>query len=405
MQINTPPLLDWQLDVLRNKRRFNAVCVGRRAGKTSFGELLAIDKPLRGGICWWIAPTFAQASIGWRGIKALCRQIPSITIREVDRMAIFPSGGFVQIKSGDDPDNLKGEGLSRVIFDEAALLRESVWVEAVRPALSDKNGDAFFLSTPKGVGNWFWKLYGYGIDPDKEAWNSWQLPTSVNPHIPQSEIDQARLDMPERLFRQEYLAEFIEDRGSVFRNVDSVSTGIAQDRAYEGQRLCGGLDWGRNYDFTALSIWDMATRKEVYLDRFTDIGWQVQRDRIKAANERFPMERIFAESNSIGSPNIEALQGEGMPVFGFETTAANKGELINGLALAIEVPNVELLSHPIATMELKGYELERLPSGKFRYGASSGMHDDTVIARCLALHAMEHGYGEIMVFRRQAQSD
>lgn len=389
--IKPPPLLEWQLDVKRSSARFKVVCVGRRAGKTKGGEVEALETALTGGIVWWIAPVYAQGAIGWRGIKQLCRQIPGTAPREADRIMHFPSGGFIQVKTGDDPNNLKGEGLDLAVFDEAALVKMAAWTESVRPALSDKQGRALFLSTPKGIGNWFYRIFGYGLDPAFPDWQSWQLPTSVNPYIPLSEIEAARADMPERLFRQEYLAEFIEDSGAVFRHVDQVSTLVPLDQAIPGHVYIAGLDWGKVDDFTAFSIWDKTERCEVYLDRFNKIEWQYQRDRIRQIASRFNISTIWAESNSIGGPNIEALQSEGLNVVPFETTASSKGELINGLALSIEKPDVKLLSDPVATMELKSYELERLPSGKFRYGAPEGMHDDTVIARCLARHGLFNG--------------
>lgn len=389
--IKPPPLFPWQAQVKRQARRFNVVDVGRRSGKTTFGGLLAIEKPLAGGVCWWIAPTYSQGEFGWAVIKQLSLQIPGVKIREGDRQVIYPSKGTVQIKTGDNPDTLKGAGLDRAIFDEAALLKQSVWTESVRPALSDKRGDAFFLSTPKGMGNWFHKLYGYGLDPLKLDWMSWKFPTQIaNPNIGQDEIDAARNDMPERLFLQEYMAEFIEDSGSVFRNVDAVSTGTLLHEAIPGRRYGAAVDWGRSNDFTAISVWDILARREVYLDRFTDINFSIQRGRIRALVDRFNLEWVYAEKNSMGWPNVEALQEEGINILAFDTTQTSKPLIIEGLALACEKENIELINDDYAILEMKSYEMDRLPSGKFRYGAPEGLHDDTVIARAIALYGIEN---------------
>jgi len=40
--------------------------------------------------------------------------------------------------------------------------------------------------------------------------------------------------------------------------------------------------------------------------------------------------------------------------------------------------------------ELQAYTMERLPSGRFRYSAPAGMHDDTVIALALAWHGAQY---------------
>ncbi|MBA3873665.1 MAG: hypothetical protein H0X30_31415, partial [Anaerolineae bacterium] len=96
---------------------------------------------------------------------------------------------------------------------------------------------------------------------------------------------------------------------------------------------------------------------------------------------------IYAESYSIGSPNIEALQQEGLPIHPFVTTAASKPALIESLALAIERRDLALLPDDILLDELANYRMERLPAGGYRYSAPSGLHDDLVIATALAWHA------------------
>ena len=59
------------------------------------------------------------------------------------------------IRSADNPDTLRGEGLDLVIMDECAYMVKETWTEVIRPALSDKEGSALFISTPRGR-NWFW---------------------------------------------------------------------------------------------------------------------------------------------------------------------------------------------------------------------------------------------------------
>jgi len=130
----------------------------------------------------------------------LSQQIPGAEIRYSDRLITMPSGGTVQVRSADNPDSLRGEGLDFVVLDECAFIKEQAWTEALRPALSDRQGKALFISTPKGR-NWFWRQWTRG-NTDDEEWHSWRFPTSANPFIPQSEIDAARESLPERTFQQ-----------------------------------------------------------------------------------------------------------------------------------------------------------------------------------------------------------
>jgi hypothetical protein len=162
-----------------------------------------------------------------------------------------------------------------------------------------------------------------------------------------------------------------------------------------GHKHVFGLDWGRSNDFTAISVMDTTTGREVQLDRFTDIGYAVQRDRIKVLAEKWEPSVILAETNSIGGPNIEALQSDGLPVQGFDTTNASKEQIINALALAMErtsqglANGVLLQDDANGIAELQGYEADRLPSGKWRFAARGNGHDDTVIARGLAWDAAQ----------------
>jgi len=100
---------------------------------------------------------------------------------------------------------------------------------------------------------------------------------------------------------------------------------------------------------------------------------------------------VWAEENSIGAVNIEALQTEGLPMRPFQTTARSKTPLIEGLALALERGEIALLPDPVLLQELAAYSIERLPGGGYRYGAPPGLHDDTVIATALAWHGVRYG--------------
>ncbi len=372
--------------------RFKVVACGRRWGKTELGKVALLDCARRGGFGWWIAPTYAMADEVWRSLKGTLDGV--WTDKDEQRRRIeLPGGGVIQVRSGHEPDALRGVGLDLAVLDEAAFLPEEVWTGAVRPALSDRQGRALLLSTPNGL-NWFHRLYQRGLDPLAEDWASFHAPTAANPLIRPEEIDAARLEMPERWFRQEYLAEFIEDAGLLFRGIETVCT-AQPGSPRPGARYAAGIDWGRVDDYTAFAVIDVEARTLVALDRFRQVSWAQQRDRLRALVERWHPEVIWAEANSIGSVNIEALQAAGLPVRPFQTTASSKGPLVESLALAIERGQIALLDDPVLRGELAAFSLERLPSGLYRYGAASGAHDDTVIAVALAWHAARHGGGVI----------
>lgn len=211
MEVVLPRLHEGQKVVHRDKARFKVLACGRRWGKTRLGNVLCVECALAGGRAWWVAPSYKMGQVGWRGLQRLAWQIPGSDIRLGDQLITFPGGGTVQVRSADDPQSLRGEGLDLAVLDECAYMKEEAWHEALRPALSDRLGDAFFISTPRGV-NWFRDLWLRGQD-DREYpdWRSWQFRTADNPFIARDEIENARKGMLHRLFRQEFGADFLDD--------------------------------------------------------------------------------------------------------------------------------------------------------------------------------------------------
>ena len=383
--IKLPPLHPRQREIALDDARFKVAAAGRRFGKTRLGAALCMMTAGAGGRAWWVAPTYPVAQVGWRLIRRMALQIPGAEVRQAERIATLPNGGEIQVRSADNPDSLRGEGLDFVVMDECAFIHEDAWQEALRPALADRKGRALFISTPKGR-NWFWRLWQRCIDDHDHEWHGWQLPTAANPYIDPTEIEAARLGLPERIFAQEFLAQFLDDAGGVFRRVMDAATATPQDGMIGGHEYTFGVDWGRSNDFTAIAVLDVTTAELVALDRFNQIDYSLQLTRLTALYERFRPRAIVAEANSMGQPLIEQLQAAGLPVVPFTTTAASKQIAVDALALAFERGSIRIIPDPVLIAELQAYEAERLPSGMLRYGAPAGMHDDTVMALMLAWH-------------------
>jgi len=205
-----PPLHSGQREVALHPGRFKVLACGRRWGKTRLGTALCIQTALAGGRAWWVAPSYKMGAVGWRGLRMLAQQIPGVDVSLGERMVTFPGGGTAQVRSADDPQSLRGEGLDFAVLDECAYMREAAWSEALRPTLSDRKGGALFISTPRGL-NWFRTLWMRGDNPEFLDWASWQFKTSDNPYIDKKEIEAAKRGLLSRIFRQEYEADFLAD--------------------------------------------------------------------------------------------------------------------------------------------------------------------------------------------------
>ncbi|MFZ9243190.1 MAG: terminase large subunit domain-containing protein [Sediminibacterium sp.] len=139
--------------IFHSPARFKVVAAGRRFGKTYLSAYKLITASLhQQGLYYYIAPTFQQArDIIWKVLKAKVPEKVTKNINESRLEIEFINNSVIQLKSAEKPDTLRGVSLSGAILDEFAMMRNSddVWQEAIRPALSDKQGFAMFISSPR----------------------------------------------------------------------------------------------------------------------------------------------------------------------------------------------------------------------------------------------------------------
>ena len=197
--------------------RFNVIACGRRWGKSVLGENKLCESGIDGYPAGWFSPTYKLMLENWRNVNDMLAPVILRSNMQERRIELV-TGGVLEFWAVDTPDVARGRKYKRVIIDEAAMIRhlKDAWEKAIRPTLTDLAGDAFFLSTPQGR-NYFWEMYRRGREGG--LWKSWRYPTSTNPYMPPAEIEQAKIDLPELAFQQEYLAGFLEHSGVVFRRV------------------------------------------------------------------------------------------------------------------------------------------------------------------------------------------
>lgn len=373
-------------------KRFNVAACGRRIGKTTLGEDRLVVPALDGYPVAWFSPFYKMLDPVWREVLDLTEPIQE-QVSVQNKMIKLITGGVIDFWSLDDPNAARGRKYARVIVDEAAMVKNlsGAWQEVLRATLADYRGDAWFLSTPKGM-NFFKLMFSWGQskDPKHHEWMSWQMPTSVNPSIHPDEIEAARLSLPERIFGQEYLAEFLDTEGAVFRGVMEASEGWQEQAApIPGHEYAMGVDWGKLNDYTVITVMDTTSKTVAAMRRFNQINYSIQLERMKELVYRFNPTVIMPERNSIGEPLIERMRDEfDWPVVPFTMTNASKQLVIDRLSMAIETRDIGIPDNDDLLSELLAFEAERLPSGLLRYGAPEGMHDDCVISLALAWQAI-----------------
>jgi phage terminase large subunit-like protein len=205
-----------QFRVKAQSQRWNVVDCGRRWGKTTMGIELATEPALQGYPVGWFNPTYKLLAEAWRDLKRTLEPVTRSRSETEHRIELI-TGGIVEAWTLEDASAGRGRKYKRVVIDEAAMSRnlEEAWEQAIRPTLTDYRGDAWFLSTPKGF-NYFYKLYERGQDRNYPDWASWQMPSSTNPYLSPAELEMARAELPERVYRQEYEASFVDDASIIF---------------------------------------------------------------------------------------------------------------------------------------------------------------------------------------------
>lgn len=354
------------------------------------------------GLYWWVGLSWKSASMkkAWREVTTLVRKIclaVGLDSRDyINRSryeVIVPGMGEIWFRTADNPSSLAGEGIRGAVVDEFTLMSEVVWSEYLHATLLDWDGWVAFGGVPKG-NNWAARLWREAATT--EGWLQIQATTYENPYIPAYAIDNVKEVTPQQLFEQEYLARIVANEGAVFRNYDRCMSSESRDhKQHHGHRIVMGLDFGKQNDFTSISVGCADCKKELLIDRFNEIDYTFQRGRIEAFADRWKVTGLLPERNSMGEPIIEELARSGLPILygedgkmGFNTSASTKPQLIENLSLTFERQEWEFIDDPIWNNELASYERRVSPvTGRSVYGAPEGMHDDTVMARALMVKA------------------
>jgi len=251
-----------QFKVFDDQARFRVVVAGRRFGKTflSIAELIDVAVPNAKTHCWYVAPTYKAAKeIAWDMLTA---KIPPEWVHKSNETTLtltLINGSTIALKGAEKPDNLRGRSLDFVVLDEFADMRPEAWYEVIRPSLSDRQGAALFIGTPKGR-NHFYDLWTKGTD-GTDDWSSFQYTTIDGGNVAPEEIEQAKRDLDERTFNQEYNAQFVNYSGIIYYNFSREES--VQRLKDDGSLLHVGMDFNLDPMSAVLAIRDGSTLKVI----------------------------------------------------------------------------------------------------------------------------------------------
>lgn len=199
-----------QKKIHRELKRFNVLVCHRRFGKTVLCINELVDQCIRNEKkeprYAYFAPFYAQAKkIAWDYLKEYTRNIPGAKFNEQELRADLPGGRRIYIAGADNPDSHRGVYFDGVVLDEFAQMNPYIWSEVVRPALTDREGFAIFIGTPKGR-NAFYDIYE--MAKSNPEWYTAIFKASETGVIQRHELDQLKAEMGEDAFNQEFECSF-----------------------------------------------------------------------------------------------------------------------------------------------------------------------------------------------------
>lgn len=202
--------------------RYAVVRCGRRWGKTLMASTMICDGAARGENWGLFAPDYKITSETYRDIFEILAPI-TISASKIDGVIRCVGGGRVDFWTLNNPRAGRSRKYHGVVIDEAAFAgddMQAVWEQSIKPTLLDYRGVGWVFSTPAGKDdeNWFYYIC---TDPGSE-FVEFHAPTSTNPYLPTDEIEKLERENSPEVYRQEYLAEFVDWSGVAFFPMESL---------------------------------------------------------------------------------------------------------------------------------------------------------------------------------------
>lgn len=379
--------LDWNWKDLEraffDKRKYVTISAGRGTGKTRGAFLWLLEELYEPDVRSSVWVDTIQANLDsyveehLRGV--ILKDIWSYCHYNSQRKRlILPGDRFIQFVSAERPENAEGFRYHRMVLNEAGLIlkKSSLWDNSFEPMTHPKDGvpnKTRLVGTMKGK-NKFHELRSINDD----EWKDYHFTVYDSPNYNLEDIEKIKRRVPEMVWRQEYLSEALDDAGTVFRNITSQ---IREPQNKEVDIIA--IDLAKHEDFTVITCGNTKNKQVVEIDRFNQIDWTFQKNRIVNIWQRYNKPKIIIDSTGVGDPIFDDLRNAGINIEGYKFTSQSKAELIQGLSLALDngdiwYPNIPELLHEL---QVFGYDITL--NGNIRYNAPSGMHDDIVISLAL----------------------
>ena len=358
---------------------FGVVSAPRGSGKTLLGINLMLywllSKDNRKG--GWIAPIYGQSKNVMDTIVNTSSEVITASNR-MEGTISFVNGSTLKFLSSDSPDNIRGFRFTHLVLDETAFHKELSINTAILPTLNPLGQKCLMISTPKGRNhfyNWFNK-------PEVVAMS---FPLTECPYINQELVQEAKKSLPPDIYRQEYLADFVDSSNDVFVGIDKVST----VNLFSNQisiEVFAGIDTGITSDMSVLTLID-GTGRVRWIESLNNLPLQDIAEKFMSIMGNFKIVGGYIETNGVGRGMHDIVSKEFTKLKPFNTTQNNKIEMVRKLISDIESMNIELPTQelcPELHSEFSTYSYKMSANGKLSFSHLPGAHDDYIDSLMLA---------------------
>lgn len=382
---------------------------GRRSGKST---VLAIEiiheaaravrdhRTLRQLI---VAPALDQARLLFSKVSSLLAGSSLGGLVQSEVQSPFPEmrlphDGLIFVRAAhENGKHLRGHSAHRVVIDEASYMADRIIEESIGPILADSGGDLVLASTPSAKGALFHRLWERGRSGSDPRILSFTMRSLDNPHVSTDYIEAQRGQLTEAQFAAEYLGNFLDQTGNVFRfeHLVACATG-AEEEPLAGHRYVIGWDPARQRDRSGVAVVD-ATAQPWRVVRAEDLrgaDYTVQVQYVADLAARYNRAQVMMDQTGVGLALLDQLRRGPTWVEGVTFTAAVKADIVAGLALLVERHQLVLPSRSDVIDEFRYFEARVGVAGRTTFSApeSSKIHDDMVIAVGLAVFGAGEGH-------------
>lgn len=381
-------------DTIMNQwNQYVVLACGRRWGKTELSINLMLYWALSGPNYEILYVTYSgkqQANV-YNDLVHTKKLIEAPFVKKCDganREIIFTNGSIIRFRLGRNPgiEEIRGSHADKMILDEFALFPEGAWdavLSSVPANAAESVRKVIFMSTPRGRGK-FYELYQYGLDPTNKNWKSFNLPTSSNPLISRQFLAQTKKQINKKAWTQEFEAQFIDDAGTVFENVNQCAHPLSNKPA-----VAAGIDLGIKNDYTVIWLLDENNNCVAY-DRFNEVTLDQAATRLTNILRKHKWPKCFIEDNQYQGVFDMMLQKGCSNLHTYMTTTSSKSKAINHLINLFEQQQIGIPKEEYIINEFLSFNYYYNPkTRKVSYSAPNGMHDDCVMACAIATQAAE----------------